>query len=125
MNFKSCLFAFGLVLSPLALASAPASCPTVSAIQQVGVDSAANPFGDYWYAYTDNNNYETAQSWYFSAFFRGNQYDPIDVLIKIATQEMKSMVFISGPMRDSQTNKWVCHYKTPHSIETSAVTRDL
>lgn len=91
--------------------SKPTQCPSVAAIQAVGVDSTG--FIDWtWEAATSEDHpYDTDHSWFFSINHECSLFDsckePTNLLAK-ANAALTSLKFVEGPIQEG--NSWACHY---------------
>jgi hypothetical protein len=87
----------------------PESCPSVSAIQSVGVDVALDGVYGGWAGMHQKNNYGTPETWSFLVVV-GQANDQIDAL-KIANGAIKQLTLSEGPIqKDDGSDNWACLY---------------
>lgn len=111
------------VQTSYAAASMPEKCPSVSAIQSVGVNIAEQARGT-WFAGVLSNSYDTSDAWTFVIGpFSGTDKD--DVLSQ-ATNSLQTLTFIQGPenMDDSEEQSF-CLYTADDQHYAVAVTPAL
>lgn len=87
---------------------APTSCPSVTAIDAIGVDQALNLRGSDWIAYHYPENYGTDQQWGF--FFLVGDVKNKQVAIRLANRKIKVLGLQSGPEYNDEVGGWVCYY---------------
>lgn len=93
------------------LQTKPEVCPSVSALQSVGVNKASDGALGGWLAMNSKNNYGTAYEWSFAVLVgpAANEAEAI----KLANSEIKTMTYIQGPEERAEgTNEWGCLYMT-------------
>jgi hypothetical protein len=101
-----------LSLSQLSFAEGPEqpdSCPSVSAIQAVGINEVINEQGS-WYGAVSANNYDTADQWTFAIgeFKAPNQKKAKQKIL----EAMNSLSYQFGPeaFEVNGQDSWVCLY---------------
>lgn len=120
---KSKLLLLGLVLSQTAFAGMPpkpASCPSASAIQAVGVNAyEAGDTPGTWIVGVQANNYGTPNNWTFAVL---NIPAPSgEAAMKIAKAEL-STIGANTPPEASPIGLWICLYQVKGGYWTAALT---
>ena len=99
----------------------PNNCPTVTALQAVGINFMHQD-GDIWYGSVASVNYDTNETWSFViGEFKATQEN--DALVK-ANKALSSLTLTQGPLPFNMNGKdsWVCLYKDQSGHLASAVT---
>lgn len=100
----------------------PQICPSVSAIQAVGVSRTVIKLDNRWYAGRRNQMYDTTDAW---SFIIGNMnVVTANDAYNAATTALPSLVFRMGPFT-GPIGKWVCLYNTDESFPAVAVTTPI
>lgn len=121
MNIKIVITALFLLLSQITFsAPKPSSCPSVSAILQVGI-TRVEKTQNVWYAGVLSNSFGTHENWTLTI-------GPItansgkDARQKALTS-LSSLTFKQGPLANGQ--HWVCVYNNPYGYTTGTITPAL
>ena len=96
----------------------PASCPSISAIQAIGITYIEQDDGA-WYAGVLTNNYATNDKWTF-ALGSITAASESEARQK-ATDSLASLTLQRGPM-PTNFEKWVCLYNNKAGYNTVAIT---
>src|SRR5438876_154696 len=88
----------------------PIRCPSVNAIQSVGIQIVEQTQSGTWIAGVLSNNYDTTDNWTF-AVGEINARNSDDARVK-AVDSLNTLSFQSGPISVDEYNVWGCLYST-------------
>lgn len=112
--------AISLTSTVLAIQETPVTCPSISAIQTVGVDKVMNAWGIYYVGTI--NNFGTNSNWKF--FMGPVQGQSVDEALKAGNKLLSEMLVMKESKQDAN-GVWECEckFKNPETICVAAQTQ--
>lgn len=114
----SALFAFSAAHAKLP--TKPEACPSVSAIQSVGIELVGKIDDKNWAAGVMSNSYGTTESWTF-VIKDMKAKDEAEARAK-AAEAMQTLGYQLGPIPHSEPDGWGCLYKSDKGYFIFAIT---
>jgi hypothetical protein len=112
-NIKNQL-AFAIILFSTSCFAIPKPdiCPTVTALQSVGVKYAGTSMAG-WQVASDKNHFSTKEVWVFLMILGGDKSPNEDAAIATGNSKISSLMLYGGPEKNN-SGGWECDYMIPN-----------